>query len=912
MAEALRKSVPPARDEAPETPRPSIAPAVAPGKRSRERTAAADKVRQLRRRQRVRWALFALLPLVLIVAGYWYVTGGQVMSTDDAYVNAEKVGISTDVSGIVQDVDVTNNQYVTAGQILYRLDPRQFQIAVDSAKANLAQVALTLDAMKQDYKRMLSDVAAQQAQVDLDQTNYNRAEMLLHNGAGTQATYDQAKYALQTDTSKLQSLREQAQVQLARLGGNADTPTTELPQYLQAKAQLDEAERQLNDTVVKAPFSGIVTDVPATAPGRYLAASTTAFYLVDTDHVWVDAQPKETELTHVRAGQRGHGDGRHLSERGVAGDRSEYQPGGGAGVRAAAGAEHQRQLGESRATRADAHSPRHQRQDAAAVARRHERRGQCRYRACTRLSGLPHVLVRRRPARQVMASDSALADGGNRAAITVCVILATLMQALDTTIANVALPYMQGSVSASQDEIDWVLTSYIVAAAIMTPPTGFLASRFGIKRLFLVSVAGFTVVSMLCGAAQSLTEIVVFRVLQGAFGAALVPLSQTVLLGAYPRERQGFAMALFGVGVMVGPVFGPVLGGWLTENYSWRYVFYINLPIGIIALLGMMVFLPDSQRNAGQKLDWFGFGTLSLAVGALQLMLDRGEIKDWFNSGEIVIEAIVMASALYLFLVHTFTVDKPFVRPALFRDRNFTTGTLFMAVVGLTLYASMALQPPFLQELMDYPVSTAGIVMGPRGIGTMISMLIVGRLVGRIDTRLLLGFGLAVTAWSFYAMTGWTPDVSRETIIGVGFIQGAGLGFLFVPLSTVTLATLSPQHRTEGAGFYNLSRNIGSSIGISIVNALLTRNTQINHADIVAHVTAVNRGFEDPTIAHFWNPLTASGRAALDAVITRQAQIIAFIDDYKLLMIATLAVLPLLLIFKPKYGGAPAQIPIAD
>jgi membrane fusion protein (multidrug efflux system) len=204
---------------------------------------------------------------------------------------------------MVQDVDVTNNQYVTAGQILYRLDPRQFQIAVDSAKANLAQVALTLDAMKQDYKRMLSDVAAQQAQVDLDQTNYNRAEMLLHNGAGTQATYDQAKYALQTDTSKLQSLQEQAQVQLARLGGNADTPTTELPQYLQAKAQLDEAQRQLNDTVVKAPFSGIVTDVPATAPGRYLAASTTAFYLVDTDHVWVDAQPKETELTHVRAGQ---------------------------------------------------------------------------------------------------------------------------------------------------------------------------------------------------------------------------------------------------------------------------------------------------------------------------------------------------------------------------------------------------------------------------------------------------------------------------------------------------------------------------------------------------------------------------------------------------------------------------------
>ncbi len=303
MAEALRKSVPPARNEAPETPRPPIAPAVLPEKLSRGRLAGADEVHRLRRRKPTRWALFALLPLVLIIGGYWYVTGGQVMSTDDAYVNAEKVAISTDVSGIVQDVDVTNNQHVTAGQILYRLDPRQFQIAFDNAKANLAQVAFTLDSMKQDYKRMLSDAAAQQAQVDLDQTNYNRAEMLLRSGTATQATYDQAKYTLQTDTSKLQSVQQQAQVQLARLGGNADTPTTELPQYLQAKAQLDEAQRQLNDTVVKAPFSGIVTDVPATAPGRYLAASTAAFYLVDTDHVWVDAEPKETELTFVRAGQ---------------------------------------------------------------------------------------------------------------------------------------------------------------------------------------------------------------------------------------------------------------------------------------------------------------------------------------------------------------------------------------------------------------------------------------------------------------------------------------------------------------------------------------------------------------------------------------------------------------------------------
>ena len=501
------------------------------------------------------------------------------------------------------------------------------------------------------------------------------------------------------------------------------------------------------------------------------------------------------------------------------------------------------------------------------------------------------------------------ASGGNRAGLTVCVILATLMQALDTTIANVALPYMQGSVAASQDQIAWVLTSYIVAAAIMTPPTGFLAGRFGIRRLFLVAITGFTVASMLCGMAQTLPQLVLFRILQGAFGASLVPLSQTVLLGSYPRERQGFAMALFGIGVMIGPVLGPVLGGWLTENYSWRYVFYINLPIGIIDLIGIMIFLPEAPRQARTKLDWFGFGTLSIAIGGLQIVLDRGEQLDWFGSGEIIIEAIVAASAFYLFVVHTFTAKNPFVRPAMFRDRNFAAGILFIAIVGLTYYASMALQPPYLQELMNYPVVTAGLVMGPRGVGTMASMLIVGRLVGRADTRILLAIGLCLTAWSFYQMTAWTPDISQATIISVTMVQGFGLGFLFVPLSAATLSTLPLAERAEGAGLFSLSRNMGSSIGISVVNSLLVQNTQVNHANIAQNVTPVNRAFENPVIAHAWNPLTAAGRAALDAVVTRQAQIIAYIDDYKFLMIATLIVIPLLMVFRrPVRGSAPAPI----
>ena len=512
-----------------------------------------------------------------------------------------------------------------------------------------------------------------------------------------------------------------------------------------------------------------------------------------------------------------------------------------------------------------------------------------------------------------MAGESGAEIGGHRGAITVCLIMATLMQALDTTIANVSLPYMQGAMSASYEQIEWVLTSYIVAAAIMTPPTGFLAGRFGIKRLFLVSIGGFTTASVLCGMAQSLDQIVLFRVMQGAFGAALVPISQSLLFAIYPRERQGFAMAMFGIGVMIGPVLGPVLGGVLTESYSWRYVFYINLPIGIIDFIGILVFLPEPARDPVGKLDWFGFATLSITLGALQMILDRGQEKDWFSSGEIVIEAIVAASAFYLFIVHTFTTERPFVRPSLFRDRNFAAGMIFIVIVGLTYYASMALQPPYLQELMNYPVVTAGLIMGPRGIGTMASMLIVGRLVGRADIRVLLAVGLGLTAWAYYAMTGWTPDVSQETIVGVTMVQGFGLGFLFVPLSAATLSTLPLAERTEGAGLYSLFRNIGSSIGISVVNALLVRNTQVNHAEIAEHVTAVNRALENPAIAHFWSPLTAAGRAALDAVITEQAQIIAYVDDYKLLMIATLAVLPLLVVFnKPMRRGAAEPIPVAE
>ncbi len=511
-----------------------------------------------------------------------------------------------------------------------------------------------------------------------------------------------------------------------------------------------------------------------------------------------------------------------------------------------------------------------------------------------------------------MQSELKADRDGNRGAITVCVILATLMQALDSTIANVALPYMQGSLAASRDQISWVLTSYIAVAAIMTPPAGYFTARFGLKRVFLVSIAGFTAASMLCGLADTLTQIVLFRMLQGAFGAALVPLSQSVLVSIYPKERHGFAMALFGMGVMVGPVLGPVLGGWLTESYTWRYVFYVNLPVGALCFLGMLAFLPDPEATAGAKLDWFGFATLSVAIGALQILLDRGETKDWFGSGEIVIAAMLACSAFYLFLAHTFTTKRPFVLPGLFRDRNFTAGVIFIAVVGLTYYASMALQPPYLQGLMSYPVLTAGLVMGPRGLGTMAAMFLVGRLIGRLDTRALLAIGLGVTAWSFYAMTGWTPAVPAAELVLVTVIQGVGLGFLFVPLNAVALSTLSPEDRTSGAGIFNLSRNVGSSVGISVVNALITRNTQINHAHLSHYITAASAALQSPPVAHLWNPMSAAGRAALDALITQQAQIIAYVDDYKLLLLTTLAAVPLLMIFKRGAGAGASHVVMGE
>ncbi len=459
---------------------------------------------------------------------------------------------------------------------------------------------------------------------------------------------------------------------------------------------------------------------------------------------------------------------------------------------------------------------------------------------------------------------------------------------------------MQGSLSTTQDQITWVLTSYIVSAAIFMPTTGFLTARFGRKKLLIVAVAGFTIASGLCGAAQTLGQMVVFRLLQGVFGAALVPMSQAILLDSYPREKHGSAMAIWGVGVMVGPILGPMLGGWLTEYYNWRWVFYINVPIGVAVVFGLIAVLTESKLQE-MRFDWFGFATLSLAVGAFQMMLDRGQLVDWFASTEIVIEAGLAALALYLFLVHSATHDQPFIDPRLFADHNFRVGVALIFVVGVILLASVALLTPYLQTLMGYPVLTAGLILGPRGIGTMVAMMMVGRLMGRVDPRAFLLLGLGLSSYSLYEMTGFTPDVSSRTLLWNGIIQGFGLGFLFTPLSTVTFATVPASLRTQATSLFSLLRNLGSSVGVSVVMLMLERNSQIMHAQLSQFASPLNPALHAPFIAQIWNLKTLAGRAALNAEIGKQAEIIAYINDYKMLAILALAASPLVLLLgKPQ------------
>lgn len=490
-------------------------------------------------------------------------------------------------------------------------------------------------------------------------------------------------------------------------------------------------------------------------------------------------------------------------------------------------------------------------------------------------------------------NSSERGNSTNQLMVTISIMLATIMQVLDTTIANVALPHMQGNLGASEDQIAWVLTSYIVAAAIMTLPVGFLANRFGRRQVFMWSVAGFTMASALCGLATSLNEMIAFRLLQGVFGAALVPLSQAVLLDTYPPEKHGSAMGIWGVGVMVGPILGPTLGGWLTEYYSWRWVFYINVPVGILSLVGIMTFVQDGPLRR-QKFDGLGFAFIAIAVGALQLLLDRGQQVDWFQATEIQLYTVVVVLGFYLFVTHSLTTTTPFFSPAIFSDRNFVTGLVFIFVVGIVLLATMALLPPFLQRWKGYPVITTGLILMPRGFGTMFSMLIVGRLLRIADARVLIVTGLGLITASLHQMAGFTLEVSQHELVFSGIVQGLGLGLVFVPISTLAYATLEPQYRGEATALFSLSRNLGSSIGVSVVMAMLSRSIWINTQQLSSRLQLT------PDLQNTIS--SANDLSGMPALImnevTRQAAEIAYVNDFRLLMWVTMLAIPLVFILR--------------
>jgi len=479
--------------------------------------------------------------------------------------------------------------------------------------------------------------------------------------------------------------------------------------------------------------------------------------------------------------------------------------------------------------------------------------------------------------------------------LTVALMLGTVMQVLDTTIANVALPHMAASLGAAQNEITWVLTSYIVAAAIATPLTGWVSDRIGQKRLFLLSVIGFTIASALCGIATSLPEMVIFRILQGICGAFIAPLAQTILLNINPKERIGQAMAIYGMGIMVAPIIGPTLGGWLTESFEWRWVFLINLPVGVLAVTMLLLYMPETKINI-RRFDFFGFGMLALGVGALQMLLDRGAENFWFESPETWIELGLVISGVWVFIVHSLTAEQPFIDLRIFKDRNFTLGSLFMFIVGITLFSGLALLPPLLQNLMGYPVIFSSVIMAPRGVATFMSMMIVGRLTGKVDARIMMLFGIGCMALSLYQMTGFNLQMDYWPVITTGMIQGFGMGFLFVPLSTMAFATIAPKFRADGTAMFSLVRNMGQGVGISLVTAVLSTMLQVNHSELAERLTATSQNVinQVPTL------LTGNGTVVsqINGLVSQQAAMLSYLDDFWLMMLLSISAIPLILLLR--------------
>jgi len=486
----------------------------------------------------------------------------------------------------------------------------------------------------------------------------------------------------------------------------------------------------------------------------------------------------------------------------------------------------------------------------------------------------------------------------SRLMITFAVMSATLIQVLDTTIVNVALPHMQGELGATSDQISWVLTSYLVSSAIFMPLTGHFTDVMGRKRFLLVCIAGFVAASALCGMARSLPQIVFFRLLQGIFGAALVPLSQAIMADAYPLHERGKAMAIWGLGVMVGPVAGPTLGGWLTDVASWRWTFYINLPVGLLSLFLASQYVPDSPRRA-RRMDWFGFAFMAMGIAGLQYVFDRGNQQDWFEAADIRWGAVCAVIGIAVFIIHSLrSPEKSLFNVRIFTDRNFGMSSLVIACMGLGMFGGLVLQPILLEGLLGYPIVTTGILMAPRGIATAITMLVVGRLVAHVDARYLVLTGLAFGAFGSLGMTHYSLDVTQMNIIWPAFMQGIGLGLVFVPISTVAYATLDRHRMAEAAGLYSLVRTIGSAVGISIVTTLLAHQSQILWNELGVHVSQYHEALVDYMRRMHLSPTDPRGLAVVAYEVGRQAQMGAMLDVFKVITYSYLFMVPLVFLLK--------------
>ena len=499
----------------------------------------------------------------------------------------------------------------------------------------------------------------------------------------------------------------------------------------------------------------------------------------------------------------------------------------------------------------------------------------------------------------------------HRGLISIFCMMGVLMVVLDSTISIVALPYMQGSLSATMDQITWVISSYIIVSAIMTAPVGWLANRFGRKRLYMVCLVGFTCTTTLAGAAQSLEQMIACRVLMGSFGAALVPLSQATMLDIFPVEQRARAMAYFGMGVMIGPIMGPTLGGYLTEWFHWRWVFYVNVPLGIIATTGLALLMPAATGHKS-RFDWTGFFVLALAVGSIQIMLDRGSLKDWFTSNEIILCAVLGGLGLYLFIVHMLTAERPFIPRELFRDRNFTTAMLVMFASNTVMMSSSTLLAPYLQKMSGYPVADAGLLLAPRGFGTMAAMLICSRLGAFTDQRKLIATGLVLLSVTLYDMSTWRPDIGSHWLVGVMMVQGVAMGLIWNPLTVVSFSTLVPHLRSDAAAVQSLGRNIGAAAGISITTFSLSHWIQTSHAGLAAGFTPFIRDLPgQPGANALLDATTRRGAALVDGIINREAMIIAYSNDFLMMSMVAIPCMALVLMMRkvtapgPGSGGAP-------